>query len=81
MGGEGTESGAWPGENQAGEPAGRESRPSDGSGNFQPTRSALVAVRGETKTVPNVAGVPNQHYNSITSWGVDTKGEVKHVYA
>ena len=24
---------------------------------------------------------PNQHYNSITSWGVDAKGEIKHVYA
>ena len=24
---------------------------------------------------------PNQHYNSITSWGVDSKGEIKHVYA
>jgi len=24
---------------------------------------------------------PNQHYNSITSWSVDAKGEVKHVYA
>jgi sulfane dehydrogenase subunit SoxC len=24
---------------------------------------------------------PNQHYNSITSWGVDGKGEIKHVYA
>jgi sulfane dehydrogenase subunit SoxC len=24
---------------------------------------------------------PNQHYNSITSWGIDSKGEIKHVYA
>jgi sulfane dehydrogenase subunit SoxC len=24
---------------------------------------------------------PNQHYNSITSWGVDGSGGVKHVYA
>ena len=24
---------------------------------------------------------PNQHYNSLTSWGVDSNGEVKHVYA
>jgi sulfane dehydrogenase subunit SoxC len=24
---------------------------------------------------------PNQHYNSITSWGVGMSGEVKHVYA
>jgi len=24
---------------------------------------------------------PNQHYNSLTSWAVDGKGEIKHVYA
>jgi hypothetical protein len=23
----------------------------------------------------------NQHYNSITSWGIDGNGEIKHVYA
>jgi sulfane dehydrogenase subunit SoxC len=28
-----------------------------------------------------VLGFPNQHYNSLTSWAVDGKGEVKHVYA
>jgi sulfane dehydrogenase subunit SoxC len=64
-----------------GGPAVLQSRAWDESGNFQPTRSEFVAVRGETKTVPNIAGFPNQHYNSITSWGVDAKGEVKHVYA
>src|SRR3954464_15413917 len=64
-----------------GGPAVLQSRAYDESGNFQPTRAEFVAVRGETKTVPNVAGFPNQHYNSITSWGVDAKGEVKHVYA
>ena len=41
----------------------------------------FVALRGETKTVPNIVGFPNQHYNSITSWGIDAKGEIKHVYA
>jgi sulfane dehydrogenase subunit SoxC len=64
-----------------GGPAVLQSRAWDESGNFQPTRAEFVAVRGETKTVPNVAGFPNQHYNSITSWSVDAKGEVKHVYA
>ena len=24
---------------------------------------------------------PNQHYNSTTSWAVDSKGEITHVYA
>src|SRR3954447_3576432 len=64
-----------------GGPAVLQSRAFDESGNFQPTRAEFVAVRGETKAVPNVAGFPNQHYNSITSWGVDAKGEIKHVYA
>jgi sulfane dehydrogenase subunit SoxC len=31
--------------------------------------------------VPNVLGFPNNHYNSLTSWGIDAKGEIKHVYA
>jgi sulfane dehydrogenase subunit SoxC len=64
-----------------GGPAVLQSRAWDESGQSQPTRAEFVAVRGETKTVPNVVGFPNQHYNSITSWGVDAKGEVKHVYA
>jgi sulfane dehydrogenase subunit SoxC len=41
-----------------------------------------VAARGETsRPVTNPLAFPNQHYNSITSWGVDGKGEIKHVYA
>lgn len=64
-----------------GGPAVLQSRAWDESGNSQPTRADFVAVRGETKTVPNVAGFPNQHYNSITSWGVAANGEIKHVYA
>jgi hypothetical protein len=24
---------------------------------------------------------PNNHFNSLTSWGIDAKGEIKHVYA
>jgi len=31
--------------------------------------------------IPPVAAVLNQHCNCITSWAVDEKGEVKHVYA
>ena len=62
-------------------PAVLQSRAWDESGNFQPTRSEFVAARGETRNVPNVVGFPNQHYNSITSWGIAANGEVKHVYA
>jgi sulfane dehydrogenase subunit SoxC len=64
-----------------GGPAVLQSRAWDESGAAQPTRAEFVAVRGETKTVPNVGGFPSQHYNSVTSWAVDGKGEVKHVYA
>ncbi len=64
-----------------GGPAVLQSRAWDESGNVQPTRTQFVAERGETRNVPNVLGFPNQHYNSTTSWAVDGKGEVKHVYA
>jgi sulfane dehydrogenase subunit SoxC len=64
-----------------GGPAVLQSRAWDEAGNVQPTRADFVARRGETKAVPNVMGFPNQHYNSITSWAIDDKGEVKHVYA
>ena len=37
--------------------------------------------RGELKAVPPVGAVLNQHFNAVTSWGVDGTGEVKHVYA
>jgi sulfane dehydrogenase subunit SoxC len=64
-----------------GGPAVLQSRAWDESGNVQPTRSQFVAERGETKKPPNILGFPNQHFNSITSWAIDAKGEVKHVYA
>ncbi len=64
-----------------GGPAVLQSRAWDEAGNVQPTRAQFVAERGETRSVPNVLGFPNQHYNSTTSWAVDAKGEVKHVYA
>jgi sulfane dehydrogenase subunit SoxC len=64
-----------------GRPVILQSRAWDESGNVQPLRAEFVAQRGETKKPPNVLGFPNQHYNSLTSWSVDSKGEVKHVYA
>jgi sulfane dehydrogenase subunit SoxC len=57
------------------------SRAWDQSGNVQPTRAEFVAARGELTKPPPVLGFLNQHYNSITSWGVGSNGEVKHVYA
>ena len=58
-----------------------QSRAWDEAGNVQPTRLEFVAKRGELKAVPPVGAVLNQHFNAITSWGVDSVGEVKHVYA
>jgi sulfane dehydrogenase subunit SoxC len=46
----------------------------------QPLRADFIAVRGEAKKVPNVLGFPNQHYNSLTAWGIQGTGEIKHVY-
>ena len=58
------------------------SRAWDDSGNRQPLRQEFVAARGETlKPITNTLGFYSQHYNSITSWGIDSKGEIKHVYA
>ena len=64
-----------------GGPAVLQSRAWDESGNVQPTRAQFVAARGETKKPPAVMGFPNQHFNAITSWSIDAKGEVRHVYA
>jgi sulfane dehydrogenase subunit SoxC len=48
----------------------------------QPLRPEFVAARGQTSTpVKSPLGFPNQHYNSITSWGVDGSGGIMHVYA
>ena len=30
---------------------------------------------------PSVRAFPGHHFNAITSWAVDPKGEVRHVYA
>ena len=65
-----------------GQPAVLQSRASDEAGNVQPTRAEFVAARGQTdKPLTTPLAFPNQHYNSITSWGIDSKGEIKHVYA
>ena len=65
-----------------GQPAVLQSRAWDEAGNAQPLRAEFVAARGQTtKPLPTPLAFPNQHYNSITSWGIDSKGEIKHVYA
>jgi sulfane dehydrogenase subunit SoxC len=64
-----------------GQPAIITSRAWDDSGAVQPLRAELIALRGETKKpVTNPNAFPSQHYNSLTSWGIDAKGEIKHVY-
>jgi sulfane dehydrogenase subunit SoxC len=65
-----------------GSPVILQSRAWDEAGNAQPLRRDFVALRGETKSpVTNAFAFPNQHYNSLTSWGVNAKGEIAHVYA
>jgi sulfane dehydrogenase subunit SoxC len=64
-----------------GQPVTLTSRATDDSGATQPLRADFVAARGETKTpVKSALAFPNNHYNSLTSWGIDAKGEIKHVY-
>jgi sulfane dehydrogenase subunit SoxC len=62
-----------------GQPVVLTSRAWDEAGNAQPLRADFVAVRGETKK-PTNNPFPNNHYNSLTSWGIDSNGEIKHVY-
>jgi sulfane dehydrogenase subunit SoxC len=64
-----------------GGPAVLQSRAWDEGGNVQPTRAELVAHRGQTSKPPSVLAFPSQHFNAITSWAVDNKGSVRHVYA
>src|SRR5712675_366030 len=64
-----------------GQPVVLQSRAWDEAGNVQPTRAEFVALRGETKKPPPILAFPNQHFNSITSWRVESSGEIKHVYA
>src|SRR4030081_4167271 len=65
-----------------GQPAVLQSRAWDEAGNVQPLRAEFVAARGQTeKPVTTPLAFPNHHYNSITSWGIDNAGVIKHVYA
>ena len=64
-----------------GGPAVLQSRAWDEGGNAQPTRAQFVAARGELPSVPSVLGFGNHHFNAVVSWAVDSKGEIKHVYA
>ena len=64
-----------------GGPAVLQSRAFDESGMFQPTRAQFVALRGQTSKPPAVTDFPSQHFNAITSWGVNAQGGVRHVYA
>jgi sulfane dehydrogenase subunit SoxC len=40
----------------------------------------MFAERGEPKVNVPVTAFPMGHMNVITSWAVDAKGELKHVY-
>jgi sulfane dehydrogenase subunit SoxC len=65
-----------------GQPAVLQSRAWDETGAAQPLRAEFVAARGETKKpLASANAFPNQHYNSLTSWGIENTGEIKHVYA
>ena len=65
-----------------GQPAVLMSRAWDESGASQPLRPDFVAARGQTKApITNPLLFPNQHYNSMTNWGIGANGEIKHVYA
>jgi sulfane dehydrogenase subunit SoxC len=64
-----------------GGPAVLQSRAWDDGGNVQPTRAEFVAARGELPSVPPLLAFENHHFNAITSWAVDQKGQVTHVYA
>jgi sulfane dehydrogenase subunit SoxC len=64
-----------------GEPVVLQSRATDEAGNVQPSREAFIAERGPPRGTPNVAAFTMEHCNAITSWGINPKGEVSHVYA
>ena len=64
-----------------GRPVVLQSRATDEAGNVQPTRAKLIAERGSPRNTPPVIAFPMPHVNAISSWGVDAKGAVSHVYA
>jgi sulfane dehydrogenase subunit SoxC len=55
-----------------GRPVVLQSRVTDETGYIQPTREKMIADRGRWA---------NYHGNCIISWGINEKGEIKHVYA
>ena len=67
--------------NWNGQPVVLQSRATDEGGNVQPTRYRLIAERGEPRGTPPVGAFPMEHVNCISSWAVDAKGAVSHVYA
>ena len=47
----------------------------------RPDELELIAERGAPRNTPPVIAFPMPHVNAISSWGVDGKGAVSHVYA
>jgi sulfane dehydrogenase subunit SoxC len=64
-----------------GGPAILQSRAWDEDGNVQPTRAEFVAARGQLPAVPPLLAFENHHFNAITSWAINRKGQVTHAYA
>ena len=64
-----------------GQPVVLQSRAWDEAGNIQPTREEMFAERGAPKVNVPVTAFPMGHMNVITSWAIDPKGDIKHVYA
>jgi len=64
-----------------GGPAVLQSRAWDEAGNVQPTRAEFIALRGQTKSPATWPQFPSHHFNAVASWAVDSKGEVRNVYA
>ena len=66
-----------------GRPAGGAAKPRLGRGRQR--AAAARGIRGGARRDQAAGGqpgaFPNQHYNSLTSWGIDSSGEIKHVYA
>ncbi len=63
-----------------GGPAVLQSRAWDEAGEVQPTRDEIIGWRGQSHSTPRAHGFPSHHYNGPTSWGIQSNGEVKHVY-
>jgi sulfane dehydrogenase subunit SoxC len=66
--------------NWNGGPTVLQSRAWDETGDVQPTRDEIIGWRGQSFSTPRAHGFPSHHYNGPTSWGIDSNGEVKHVY-